>query len=154
MIFASLKTDLFLLWERCKIIIERWQRHEVHLFFKNGAKCSVFQVVCTRLYHPLCWAVCPSVGLSVGWLVHSLVHLLLYWSVTLFFFLFVHLQVILMSLLMPKCFLANLLTTPARPHTICVAFHPALFFCRARCFSVGLCKIVRREPGWLSQKIH
>ena len=27
-------------------------------------------------------------------------------------------------------------------------------FCRARCFSVGLSKILRREPDWLAQKNH
>ena len=54
------------------------------------------------------------------------------------------------------CFLAfksdfNVIT-PAHPHTTWVAFYPALFFCRACCFCVGLCKIMRREPGWLCQK--
>ena len=29
-----------------------------------------------------------------------------------------------------------------------------VIFCRARCFSIGLCKIVRREPDWLCRKIH
>ena len=41
------------------------------MFFKNRAKCSIFQVVCTQLNHPLSWAVCPSVGLSICWSIHS-----------------------------------------------------------------------------------
>ena len=68
MIFAFLKTDLFLPWERRKTTMERWQ-------WNNGAECSIFQVVCTLLYNPLCWAVCLSFGLSICWSVHLLVSL-------------------------------------------------------------------------------
>ena len=79
-----------------------------------------------QLYSPLCWAVCPTVGLPIYGFVHSLVH---WWGrgTTVFFF------------CVYKGFLSSI-----------VFF--LFFFCRARCFSIGLCKIVRTEPGWLCQK--
>ena len=94
-----------------------------------------------------------SVDLSVHWAIH--------WSISPSAgllvsdnYYFLRLKEILMSLLQPKCFLVNFITTPTHQYTTCFPFYAALFFCRARCFLIGLCKIVRREPGWLFQKNH
>ena len=145
MIFAFFKTDLFLLWEmknyHWKMIVS-WGSH----IFKEWSK--MFSLVCTLLHNPLCWEVCPSDGLSVCWSIHSLVHLLLYWSGTLFFAFASDFNVTSPTLMFSSKF----------PHCPCPPQHnigslPSSFvFCRARCFAVGLSKIVRREPGWLCQK--
>ena len=148
MIFAYLKIILFLFWERWKITTVSWQCHEAHkkieqnvLFFKF---CWLKLTLLSAL--SICWSVrplfCPFISPSAGLLVSDSV----FWR----------LQVISSSLILPICFLANFVTMLAYPHTTWITIYQALcfFFCRARCFFVGLCKILRREPGWLCQKNH
>ena len=66
----------------------------------------------------ICWSlrplVCPFISLSVGLLVSDTV----FWR----------LQVISLSLILPKCFLANFVTMLAYPHTTWVTIYQALFF--------------------------
>ena len=103
-------------------------------FFKSFAHYSITHYVGRSVY----LFVCLSVGPSICWSLHLLVRPFISPSIALLISdtVFWHLQVILMSLLLPKCSLANFLTTPARPtHNLGrlpprIVFLPGSLFCR------------------------